>query len=135
MRHRLGATVLAAVAFAATPAAAEQDLPGHRVAGELVGNTVKGAYRECGPRMDFFELYLENGEIRGKERPCNQAGNWSPYVGKWEVKDGQFCTVFSSDRESGCYTYTTIPGGVKRTGGPVPREDDLVILEGNPEQL
>jgi hypothetical protein len=117
------------------PAFADQDLAGHRVAYEFVGNTVKGEYRSCGPRMDFFEYYDANGAIRGKERRCGQTGNWTHYQGKWEVKEGKFCVVFSSDRASGCWAYTAVPGGVHRQGPGAEMEDRLVILSDNPEKL
>jgi len=64
---RLMPLLLAAVMiFAAAPASADQDLAGHRVAYEFEGNTVKGEYRSCGLRMDFFEYYDASGAIRGK---------------------------------------------------------------------
>jgi hypothetical protein len=126
--------LVAAVAFAA-PAFADQDLAGHRVSYEFVGNTIKGEYRSCGPRMDFFEYYDASGAIRGKERRCGATGNWKHYEGKWEVKEGKFCVAYGTDRASGCWTYTAVPGGIRRQGAGAEMEDRLVILSGNPEKL
>jgi hypothetical protein len=116
-------------------AMADQELAGERVKQEFVGNTIKGEYRSCGPRMDFFEYYDSKGLIRGKERRCGMTGDWTHYEGKWELKDGKFYVAFSSERASGCWTYMAVQGGIRRQGAGAEMEDRLVILAGNPEKL
>lgn len=133
--NKLFALVIAAVLVLPIAALADTQLSGERVKQEFVGNTVKGEYRSCGPRMDFFEYYDASGAIRGKERRCGMTGDWTHYEGKWELKDGKFCVAFSSDRTSGCWTYTAVPGGIRRQGAGAEMEDRLVILAGNPEKL
>lgn len=126
---------LAAALMLPIAAVADQELTGERVKQEFVGNTIKGEYRNCGPRMDFFEYYDPNGDIRGKERRCAETGKWTHYEGKWQLKDGKFCVGLSSGRAGGCWTYTAVTGGIRRQGAGAEMEDHLVILHGNPEKL
>jgi len=127
----------ASMAFSA-PAFAEVYLPGHEVANIVVGNTIEGQYRECGAaRKDFMEFYAPDGKIQGKERACNQAGNWSKYTGSWSVNDGKFCVQLGlSDREDGCFDYEAdSEGTLRRLNEPGVGNTNFKIYDGNPENL
>ena len=123
-----------ATAFSAQ---AEVFLPGHEVAQHIVGNTIEGQYRSCGaPRQDFKEFYAPDGRIVGKERACNQTGDWSSYGGFWSVKDGKFCVNLGSDRTNGCFDYEGgADGTIKRVNEPGVGNTNFKIYEGNPEKL
>jgi len=95
-----GLLLLAARAYA------EVYMPGHEVAEVVVGNTIEGQYRECGAaRNDFVEYYEPDGKISGKERACNQVGDWINYGGAWTVEGGKFCVNLGSGRTAGCFDY------------------------------
>lgn len=131
--------ILAGVASVALalPAFADVYLPGHQVAGTVIGNTIEGQYRECGgARNDFKEYYDPNGQIRGHERPCNQAGSWSTYQGAWEVKDGKFCVNLGSGRSNGCFDYQAQEDGtLTRANEPGVGNTNFKVYDGNPEGL
>ena len=118
------------------PAQADNFIPGHLVAEQVVGNTIEGRYRSCAaPRKDFFEHYKADGTFRGKERDCGMAGNWDTYVGKWTVEDGRFCVYPGSDRQSGCFSYIEGEDGKLVRAGQTVDTVEFIIVEGNPDNL
>jgi len=115
---------------------ADNFLPGHLVAEQVVGNTIEGRYRSCAAtRKDFVEHYKPDGTFRGKERDCGMAGGWDFYVGEWRVEDGRFCVYPGSGRQSGCFNYIEGPDGSLTRAGDSADSMQFVILEGNPENL
>lgn len=129
-------TSVALMCFA-LPASAEVYLPGHEVANIVVGNTIEGQYRECGAaRNDFKEFYAKDGTIRGKERPCNQVGDWSNYQGTWSVEGGKFCVLLGSGRSSGCFDYEAESDAtLRRLNEPGVGNTNFKIYDGNPDNL
>lgn len=118
-------------------ALADVYMTGEEVAKVVVGKTIEGQYRECGVgRNDFREFYDEDGAIRGEERACRMAGNWSKYHGQWEVKDGKFCVLLGSDRPSGCFDYNVDKDGVlMRYDAKGVSDVKFTIYDGNPNHL
>lgn len=118
-------------------ASAEVFMTGEEVAKVVAGNTIEGRYRECGVgRNDFREYYDTEGRIHGAERACRMAGNWSKYTGEWEVKDGKFCVLPGSDRDSGCFDYKIDSDGkLHRYNDEGAAEVEFQIFDGNPNNL
>lgn len=118
-------------------ASAEVFMTGEEVAKVVAGNTIEGRYRECGVgRNDFREYYDTEGRIHGAERACRMAGNWSKYTGEWEVKDGKFCVLLGSDRDSGCFDYKIDSDGkLHRYNDEGAAEVEFQIFDGNPNNL
>lgn len=112
-------------------------MTGEEVAKLVTGNTIEGRYRECGVgRNDFREYYDAEGRIRGEERACRMAGNWTKYTGEWEVKDGKFCVSLGSGRQSGCFDYNVDSDGkLHRYNDEGPAEVEFQIYDGNPNHL
>ncbi len=137
MKNSLIAALAATVAFASAPAMADVYMPGHEVAGVVVGNTIEGQYRECGAaRNDFREHYTADGKINGEERPCNQTGDWATYGGAWTVEDGKFCVNLGSERSNGCFDYEAGEDGtLTRVGEPGVGNTNFKIYDGNPNNL
>ena len=136
MKKVVTATFLTASLLAA-PAMADVYLPGHEVAGIIVGNTIEGQYRECGAaRKDFHEYYGADGKISGKERDCNMAGDWSNYGGAWTIEGGKFCVNLGSKRSSGCFDYEADEDGtLRRVNEPGVGNTNFKVYDGNPEGL
>lgn len=133
MKHVLFASA-AGLLLMSTAAQAEVFLPGHEVAQIVVGNTIEGQYRECGAaRNDFVEYYAPDGKIEGKERPCNQAGDWTRYFGEWSVESGKFCVALGSDRTNGCFDYEADEEGtLTRVGEPGVGNTNFKVYDGKP---
>lgn len=125
--------------FAAFTASAQAEvfMPGHEVAQIVVGNTIEGQYRECGAaRNDFIEYYAPDGKISGKERACNQVGDWTNYGGVWSVTDGKFCVTLGSGRSNGCFDYEVDEDStLSRVGEPGVGNTKFKIYDGNPQGL
>ncbi|MBG53402.1 MAG: hypothetical protein CML99_13445 [Rhodobiaceae bacterium] len=130
-------TSIACLAALTVTAQADVFLPGHEVAQIVVGNTIEGQYRECGAaRNDFVEYYAPDGKISGKERACNQAGDWTNYGGAWRVEDGKFCVNLGSERSNGCFDYEAAEDStLTRVGEPGVGNTKFKIYDGNPEGL
>jgi len=121
----------------AVPAQAEVYMPGHEVAEVVIGNTIEGQYRECGAaRNDFVEYYAPDGKISGKERACNQVGDWTNYGGAWTVEGGKFCVNLGSGRTAGCFDYEAdAEGTLTRIGEPGVGNTNFKVYDGNSEGL
>ena len=75
---------------------AEEVLSGEGVADVVVGNTVQMEFRDA--QDTFHEYYDPDGSIYGMTKYREQQGNLTHYIGRWEVKDGKFCTsVYGRD--------------------------------------
>ncbi len=80
---------------------ASEILSGKDVADIVVGNTVQMVFRDA--RDDFrtrtfHEYYDPDGSIYGMTKYREQQGNFTHYVGSWQVKNGKFCTsVYGRD--------------------------------------
>jgi hypothetical protein len=132
------AAIVAGIAGAcmfAGAAYADVYLKGEDVAKLIVGKTIEGQFTGCAVgRTDFAEFYTKDGKIKGRERPCAQAGSWKRYGGVWRVKDGKFCVTLGSERSSGCFDYQVDKDGNLRRDsekGTV----SFKIYDGNPDHL
>ena len=127
---------VAVAGLIAGSAFADVYMKGEDVAKLIVGKTIEGQYLACGAgRNDFREYYDANGAIRGGERPCQQAGKWKHYTGKWDVKDGKFCVYLGSDRTSGCFDYQVDEKGTLRRFDAKGGDVNFKIFDGNPDHL
>jgi len=137
---KLNTVIMTAITVAClgmSTAFADVYMTGKEVAALVVGNTIEGQYRECAVgRKDFSEFYGEDGTIRGRERECRMAGNWTTYGGSWKVEDGKFCVYLGSDRTSGCFDYQVDEDGTLRRFNEEGVTDlTFKIYDGNPDHL
>lgn len=137
---KLKSVVTVAIAIASlcvSTAFADVFMTGKDVATLIVGKTIEGQYRECTiGRKDFAEFYAKDGVIRGHERECRMAGNWTNYRGSWEVKDDKFCVNLGSDRPSGCFNYQADEDGtLRRVDEKGVTDLSFKIYDGNPNHL
>jgi len=84
-------------------------LDGDAVAKMLVGNTLQMVFRSDTERSShlFHEYYDKNGKIYGMERRAETKGNYTHFVGSWEVRDGKFCTSVLG-RIYACHRYEKV---------------------------
>ncbi|MFQ3170781.1 MAG: hypothetical protein ACI9DG_000805 [Oleispira sp.] len=108
MKKILTATLGLLLAFSATIQAGEM-YEGSSALKLLIGNTLEANYinaGECG-RHVFYEYYDKDGKIFGQERKKEQSGDYTHYVGSWELKDGKLCTSVYG-RPYSCTTYEKV---------------------------
>lgn len=91
---------------------AEEVLSGEGVADVVVGNTVQMEFRDAQDNFrtrTFHEYYDPDGSIYGMTKYREHQGNLTHYIGRWEVKDGKFCTSVYG-RDYSCNRIKPLPG-------------------------
>ncbi len=105
--------LLVCLLFLQVPLAqAEEVLSGEDVASLVVGNTVQMEFRDAQDDFrtrTFHEYYDPDGSIYGMTKYREQQGNLTHYIGRWEVKDGKFCTSVYG-RDYSCNRIKPLPG-------------------------
>ncbi|GBO87860.1 MULTISPECIES: hypothetical protein [Gammaproteobacteria] len=105
--------LLVCLLFLQVPLAqAEEVLSGEDVASLVVGNTVQMEFRDAQDDFrtrTFHEYYDPDGSIYGMTKYREHQGNLTHYIGRWEVKDGKFCTSVYG-RDYSCNRIKPLPG-------------------------
>ena len=122
----LASAVLCLVLYAASSAAAKEQLDGDGLRKALVGNTEVGYIEFQGRIVRNAMFFTQDGRVRGRDI-------WARFVGTWEIKGDAICVIFGDPEYDECWHYFLQSGkGFKRRSSDGRRVREIRIEEGNP---